>query len=287
MTIWQRLKSMSKRGAITKSRATQADVYPHHRAWGIGQDWRPESYGEYITKSVPIYAAIRVRAEALARVPWMVRGPSRRDGHRELLAPDHPLREILDRPNQTTTGSELRRATEINLCLWGTCFWTIYTDGGRQPDDRGPRSGAGGRPEIATARPDRMRVLPGRGNAIRGYLYQGAAREVAYLPEEVELFRFFNPLQDLTGLSPVAPLRLSADMGYDALRYNRNTFRNGAMPDYVLLADEMLTDQQAEEFYKRWEKRFQGPDRAHRPAIRQRHPRHQGPGFLPAGDGVF
>jgi phage portal protein BeeE len=56
-------------------------------------------------------------------------------------------------------------------------------------------------------------------------------------------------------------------MGSDALRYNRNIFRNGAIPDYIFLADQELTETQAQEFYRRWENRFQGPDRPHRPAI--------------------
>lgn len=233
------------------SRAVQSDVLPHQIHWGTGQDWRPTTYGEYFTKSVPVYSAVRIRADALARVPWTLTRSTPQG--RQLLPDNHPLVQQLNQPNPWYSGSDLRRATETNLCLWGTAFWTLEANGA----------------EIWPIRPDRMRVLPeARGpRHIRGYIYEGINGEVAYLPEEVEFFRLFNPLQEHTGLSPLAPLRLSADMGQDALKYNRNTFRNGAMPDYVLLADEMLTDAQAEEFYRRWEKRFQGPDRAHRPAI--------------------
>jgi HK97 family phage portal protein len=227
-------------------------------ALGLGSDWAPASYGDYYTRSVPVYAAIRIRAEALVRVPWQA-SRLRPDGSRDLLPITHPLQQLLDRPNPWLSGAELRRATETYLCLWGRAFWSIE-----------PSESAAGGLEIWPLRPDRVDVLPGqgpRGPYIRGYRYRGQAREVLYLPEEIEFFSYFNPLQDRTGFSPMAPLRLSADMGWDALRYNRNTFRNGAIPDYILLADQELTDTQAQEFYRRWEDRFQGPDRPHRPAI--------------------
>ena len=244
MSLMSRLKAILK-----AARAHQADTGPWDRTVGIGQDWRPTAYGEYITKSVPVYAAIRLRAEALARVPWIFRRLTSNGGS-ELINDNHPLAKFMSRPNPDMTGAELRRATEINLCLWGVAFWVI---------EQGPDG-----PELWPVRPDRMTVLPGQGQRyIQGYIYNGALRQVTYLPEEVEMFRFFNPLQDRTGLSPIAPLRLVLDMGLDAQKYNRNTFRNGAMPDYVLLANEMMTDSQAEAFYRRWEARFQGPDRAH------------------------
>lgn len=246
------------RQAITAAaRAAQADVLPHQVSQGVGVDWSLASYGDYYARSVPVYAAIRVRAEALVRVPWRV-FQVERDGAKRLLQPGHPLRQVLDHPNPWCSGAELRRATETYLCLWGKAFWSI------EPAEDGSRL------ELWPLRPDRVDILPGagpRGPYIRGYRYRGQARDVFYLPEEVEAFLYFNPLQDRTGFSPIAPLRLSADMGWDALRYNRNTFRNGAIPDYILLGEQDLTEAQAEEFYRRWEERFKGPERAHRPAI--------------------
>ena len=51
------------------------------------------------------------------------------------------------------------------------------------------------------------------------------------------------------------------------MRFNRNFFRNSAQPDFVLLTNENLTDAEVEDFYHRWEARYQGPGNAHRPAI--------------------
>jgi hypothetical protein len=36
---------------------------------GVGQSWMPLSYGEYYPRSALVYSAIRVRQDAIARVP--------------------------------------------------------------------------------------------------------------------------------------------------------------------------------------------------------------------------
>jgi len=245
------------RWLTASSRAAQTHVYPHHETQGIGQEWTPANYGDYLAKSVPAYTAINIRATSMSQVPWRAYR-TQRSGDRQELEPTHPLRLMLEQPNPWFTASELRYATETSLLLWGKAFWTLET------------SEDGQRRELWWARPDRMWVIPGQGRNgpyIRGYVYDGPQGRVAYLPQEVEYFRMFNPLEERSGLAPIAPLRLSLDLSLDATRYNRNTFRNGAIPDYLMIGEQDLTQQQVEEFYQRWEKRFSGPDNAHRPAI--------------------
>ena len=79
--------------------------------------------------------------------------------------------------------------------------------------------------------------------------------------------RYFNPLEEYAGLSPMAPVRLSVDTGLDALRFNRNFFKNSAQPDVIFTTEETMTDAEVEDFYQRWESRYKGPGNAHRPAI--------------------
>ena len=239
--------------AAGSSRAAAQDIFPHHRTWGIGQDWAPTNYGNYYAAAAAVYAAIRIRADALSRTRLQA-VTVEPDGSRLPVGPRHPLQALLDAPNDHFTGDELLRATETYLCLWGKAYWAIEQ--------------ADGRTQLWPIRPDKLVTLPGAGSTyIKGYLYHGAAGDVAYLPEEIVPFSYFNPLQDRTGLSPIAPLRLTIDMAMDALRYNRQTFKNGGIPDYILFAENEMTDPQIEAFYRRWEARFQGADKSHRPAI--------------------
>ena len=134
----------------------------------------------------------------------------------------HPAQRILERVNRWYTSSDLWRAAEIYLNLWGAAFWAIERD-------------EHGQPEIWPLRPDRVSIVPDRRQYIRGFVYNGRNGPVAYTPEEIVWFRYFNPLEEYAGLSPIAPVRMSADTGKDSLRFNRNFLRNSAQPDFVLL----------------------------------------------------
>ena len=166
----------------------------------------------------------------------------------------HPVQRLLDRVNPWYTRGQLWRATETYLSLWGSAFWALERDD------------AGGW-ELWPLRPDRVRVLPDREKYVRGFVYMGNLGPVAYTANEMIWIRYFNPLEEHAGLSPMAPLRLSVDMGMDATRFNRNFFKNSAQPDLIFTTEETMSDEEVDEFYERWEKRYKGPGNAHRPAI--------------------
>ena len=90
---------------------------------------------------------------------------------------------------------------------------------------------------------------------------------MAYTPDEIIWLRYFNPLEEYAGLSPLAPAREAVDMGKDGLRFNRNFLRNSARPDFVVLTNETMTDAEVEDFYNRWDARYKGPGNPHCPAI--------------------
>ncbi len=235
------------------NRASGVDVDWLQEAAGPGAGWSRTEYGEYYAASVSVYAAIKLRSEALSRPKLLIRRRAA-DGTLLPVDPDHPAQLLLDRVNPWYTRGDLWRATETYLNLWGSSFWAL------ERDEKGQR-------EIWPLRPDRVSVLPDRRQYIRGFVYQGRNGPVAYTPDEVLWMRYFNPLEEYAGLSPIAPVRLAADMGKDGLRFNRNFFRNSAQPDFVLLTNESMTDSEVQDFYNRWEDRYRGPAKAHRPAI--------------------
>ena len=249
--IWARPSRLDR-----VERANRADYADHEGPFPVTSSaggWSRTEYGEYYATSVPVYAAIKMRADALARTPAAV---YRRNGagERTLVAPDHPVRQLLDRVNRWYSRSELWQATEIYLNLWGAAFWAVERD-------------QDGRPEIWPLRPDRTSVVPDRDRHVRGFVYQGRTGPVAYTPDEVVWMRYFNPMEEFAGLSPIAPARMAVDMGRDGLRFNRSFLRNSAQPDFVLLTNETMNDNEIEDFYRRWEARFRGPSHARRPAV--------------------
>ena len=235
------------------ARATATDLDGFQLLPGQSGGWSRTEYGEYYATSVPVYAAIKVRSEALSRAPAVVyrQGPA---GERMAVGAAHPAQQLLDRVNRWYTRTDLWRATETYLNLWGSAFWAVEYD-------------KDGRPEIWPLRPDRISVVPDRRDHVRGFVYHGRTGQAAYTTDEMVWLRYFNPMDDFAGLSPMAPVRLAADMGKDGLRFNRNFLRNSAQPDFVLLTNETMNDNEIDEFYRRWEARFRGPAHAHRPAV--------------------
>ena len=238
------------------NRAAAANRLPADESAGIGtgaEGWARPEYGRYMATSPSVYAAVRLRAEAVTRPPLRVYR-TESSGRRALVEPSHSVARLLERVNPWYTRADLWRATEIYLSLWGSAFWAI-------------ERGEDGEPELWPLRPDRMAVIPDRRRYVRGFVYRGAVEQVAYTPDEVVWLRYFNPLEEMAGLSPLAPARLSADMGHEGLHFNRHLLRNSARPDFLLLTNQEMNDAELEDFYARWEQRYQGPGNAHRPAV--------------------
>ena len=174
----------------------------------------------------------------------------------EAAGPEHPVKRLLDSPNPFWTRGDLWRATETYLGLWGSAFW------GLERDELGRVV------EIWPLRSDRMRVVPDAVRYIKGYVYVGQGRQlVSYVPEDIVWLRYFNPLDEYAGLSPIAPLRLSADLGIDALRASRNALSNDSAPGMFIETTDSPNDEEVREFYERWESRFKGPGNVGRPAL--------------------
>jgi HK97 family phage portal protein len=246
------------RNAEKANRSTRITVDRFDAVDGIGAEWSPTKYGDYYATSSAVYAAVRTRADAVGRPELRVEKRVESHGVRtwEVVDSAHPLQRLIDRPNSSWSRAELVRSIESNLLLWGSAFIGI------EKDDSGAIS------ELWPLRPDRMRVIPDVRKYVRGFVYEHAGERVAYLPEEMIWLKQFNPLEEFAGLSSVAPARLSVDMGFEAQRFNRNFFANSATPgDVAITSDESPTDEEVSAFYSRWDSRFKGSSKSHRPIL--------------------
>lgn len=219
------------------NRASASDMDGFADFSGVNEGWARTEYGEYYATSAPVYSAVRLRVEALSRAPAVVYRTTP-EGARVPVGRDHPAQRILEGVNDWHTSRDLWRAKNIYLNLWGSAFWAIDHNEQRQT-------------EIWLLRPDRVSIVPDRRRYRWGFVYNGRSGQVPYTLDEMVWFRYFNPLEEYAGLSPIAPVRMAADMGKDSLRFNGNFLRNLAQPDFVLLTNEAMTDKEIEEFYRR------------------------------------
>ena len=222
-----------------------------------GEEQAPSSYGDYYAISAPVHAAVRVLAEAVSRPKlevWIRKTP---DADFVRAHPDHPMQQLLDRPNRFWSRGELWRNVESRLALWGSSFIAISRDDNGQPTEMWP------------LRSDQMRVLVSDDDRfVRGFIHENITDRRAYLPEEMIWFRRFNPVKPFAGMSSVAPARAAIDMGAEALRFNRRFFMRSASPaDIVLKSEHFVNETQLEEIYARWDERLLQPHNTHRPMV--------------------
>ena len=250
------------RGVERASRSTRVVVDRFDAEFGIASDWPQSGHARYYEKSAAVHAAVKVRADAVARpgLRVLVResGSLHRGEYRD-AGSDDPVTRLLERPNEMWTQGQLLRATETYLALWGSAFWGIERDS------------AGNASELWPLRPDRVRIIPDRNRHVRGFVYENGGERAAYLPQEIVWFRHINPADEFLGMSSLSPARLAVDMGEEALSFNRSFFRNSTMPsDLAITTEETPTEDEVSEFYARWESRFRGSGKAHRPVLLSR-----------------
>ena len=232
----------------------------------------PNRHADYFFTSVPVYAAVKLRADAVSRPELRVYRVSEVNGQRrrEWVGYEHPAQALLDRVNPHWTGGDLWRATETYLNLWGEAYWAVERDETGMPFELWP------------LRPDRVRIVPDEDEYIRGYVYTGpSGGSVALAADEMVRMRYFNPLDEYAGLSPIRPARLSVDMGRDALRGNRSGLENDVTPGVVFETDSGFSDGEVEDFYKNWALKHEGPKNKLRPGVLSPGMRASQVGFSP------
>jgi HK97 family phage portal protein len=244
---------------------------PRQRAWPVGpgvvepyatvhghddDQYSPESYGDYLVTSAEIFAAASLRARLSSTVPLRV---YRGHGADKRELPNSPAAKLLAQVNPFWSWERLARMDELSMCLWGESYWAI---------ERGPD----GQPkEIWWLKPSRVKPVPHESGYLKGFLYESSVNgiELRFAPEEIVWFRYPNPLDEFSALSPVAAARLAADTSSAMMKANRNLHKQGLQIAGVVTPPEGTTfaPDQATQLADDLEHRFSGADRAHRWAV--------------------
>ena len=246
-----------KPDAIRSYLVGPALVQSHEKSYGHPDEFSPAMYGNYAATSDIVYAAIKMRANNLATVPFRLYS-GEQEGDKEPVD-KHPSTDLLRMVNPHWTRGRLMRMTEWALGLWGESFWFI---------NRGT-SGRGTPAEIWWARPDRVRVVPSEDNYIAGFIYEVNGQRIPFSVDETIWIPLENPIDEFSGLSPIASGRLGIDTSHAAMLANRQMHVNGARisgvmspanPDVTWNADNIHQLQQMFESLK-------GATNAHKMAV--------------------
>lgn len=244
------------------------------RAWNLGEHtsystatrahndgrFSPESYGDYLATSNDIYAVANLRARRMARLqPLFFDGY----GTDRTAFTEGPVVDLLRKVNPFWTFQRLARMDELCMCIWGETYWVIEKD---------PR---GNPVEIWWAKPSQMRPLVHPNNYVIGYEYTPATvgDPVRFGADEVIWFRYPNPIDEFSALSPLAAARLAADTSRDMAKSNQAMFAQGMQMAGTITPPSdgnkavTFSSDQARELELDLANRFTGSRNAHRWAV--------------------
>lgn len=188
--------------------------------------WTPRDYTSfakeaYVQNAVS-YACIKLIASNAASAKWIL---SRTGDEIE----DHPLLELLRRPNPMSGQSAFFEAVFAYLLLAGNSYLEAVGTKGKPPR------------ELWIPRPDRMQVIPGNYGTPAAYRYSHAGREIEWRVDpltgkgQILHLKEFHPANDWYGMARTEPAAFGIDRHTAAAEHNKALLDNGARPSGALV----------------------------------------------------
>ena len=182
---------------------------------------------------------------------------------------DHPLINLLNRPNPLQAGVEYFQSLYSYLLLSGNSY-TVISD-----IDQAVQ-------ELHILRPDRIEIMPSNTSIPSGYKYKIDGRTIKVYEadpingsSDVKHFKFWNPLDDYYGCSPLSAASMDIDQHNMVAKHNISLLQNGARPTGAIIfkpANDrglpiQLTDGQRKQLYEDVQSKFSGPSNSGRPLL--------------------
>ena len=245
-----------ERPRAIQSKAAPFVLWPEY--WRGNPQWRMIDLQTYIDEgfniNTLIYSAVMYKARAMMTAP--LRAYDGNEKKQTLLPEDHPLAQLVSRPNPSQSWGEFQMLQDIFLNMAGEAFTWIDRKGAVQ----------GVPSAIYPLNPSRVYIVPGEKGKIRGYVYVSEGQSLQagrpILPEDMSHVKLPNPGDPLDGdgygLSPVSPLAHSGDVDNMITKFLNILFKNGAIPSGILSYDVALDEAIIPGIKERWKDMYGG-----------------------------
>jgi HK97 family phage portal protein len=173
---------------------------------------------------------------------------------------EHPFLDLMNNVNPISNRFDLWEGTQLFEELTGHAYWYILKDGMGVPQ------------EIWLLPSDKVRIVPGTpdsGKIIEGYIMTMGVNKVAFLEEEVVMFKFPSLTSQFYGYSPLTAGADSYNTNLAMQKYNLNTFKNmGRVSSVLVLPPDAGADQDTiDQLRTEWHNIYGGIDNVEKTAI--------------------
>ena len=249
------LKNIIMDMILGKTRVSVSTVRALGRAVWSKRDLKAFAKEGY-QSNVVVFRCVDVIAKSLASIPLKVKQGG------EIAGDEHPLVQLLKRPNPRMTKARLVHNFAAFKLIAGNAWLEKIG-----PDGRPPR-------ELWIWPPYSMKPVIGKVSPIPvGYEFDNgqlmAAWEVDPIDGRSDMLHWltFNPLDPWIGMSPIESMAKSVDQRNAADSWNQALLQNSAAPSGLLSQKSTVTDSQLKQLRKQLDEGHTGPQRAGRPLI--------------------
>jgi len=207
-------------------------------------------------QNVVAYQAINRIADAVAGIKWRVwRGENELD--------QHPLYDLLKRPNPMQSGTEFIRSKISFLMLGGNSYDERIVVGNEIK-------------ELYSLRPDRMKIIPGSAWPFpMAYEYRVGGRKHRWDVDQktgksdILHMKLFNPQDDWYGQSPIEAGAKGVDQHNEAMSWMQALLQNSARPSGALVFGDgaPMSDEAFARLKAQIEEQYSGAQNAGRPML--------------------
>ncbi|MDR2107805.1 MAG: phage portal protein [Holosporaceae bacterium] len=189
--------------------------------------WTPCRYDalaeEGYRKNVFAFRAVNLIAGGISSLPISVK--NRDDG-----SEDEFLSDLMKRPNESQTRCSFLENIVSSLLISGNAF--VHCDGENK---------------LHCLRTDRVRIVPDKSRtSVKSYIYCVDSKEFPAEKRDILHLKFFNPLNDWYGFSPLQAAARAIDQHNEMSKHNISILQNGGRPSGCLVVknSENLTEEQ-------------------------------------------
>lgn len=221
--------------------------------------WSSRNYDSFSREAykynVIAFSAINRLSSAVSSVEWMVSINGK-------TTTDHPLLDLINRPNPKQSGPAWWRDRIGYLMLSGNLFDERVVFGNKIV-------------ELWVPRPDRFSITPSSTGLPSAFEYKVGNKTRIFPADKITgesdilHTKLFNPLDDLFGMSPIEAAAYSVDQHNETSKWLQGLLQNSARPSGALVVDKELglSEDEYERLKQEIEKQYSGGENAGRPML--------------------